>query len=55
MELEKKDKKPFTGYNPPNDGSIPLSACCAEEMPNYNESDLCPTCGEHTGVLEEED
>ena len=30
-----------------------LSDCCAVPIPDYNECDLCPSCGEHCGVLEE--
>jgi hypothetical protein len=31
------------------------SECCAEEMINWPDSDLCPLCHEHTGVEEEEE
>ena len=34
---------------------LPLSECCSEEMPNWPESDICPYCKEHTGILEDDD
>ena len=27
-----------------------VSACCGIEMPDYPDRDICPRCGEHTGV-----
>jgi len=29
---------------------IPVSVCCGEEMADYPDRDICPRCGEHTGV-----
>ena len=31
------------------------SDCCAKQIPNYPDSDICPECGEHcVGMTEEE-
>ena len=32
----------------------PYSECCGTDMPDYPDSDFCPSCGEHTGVEYEE-
>jgi len=29
---------------------IQTSQCCGAEMPDYPDRDVCPSCGEHTGV-----
>jgi len=28
----------------------PVSVCCGAEMADYPDRDICPSCGEHTGV-----
>ena len=33
---------------------LPLSACCAAELPDWPDSSICPDCKEHTGIEEEE-
>jgi len=33
---------------------VPVSDCCAAELYHYNETDICPDCGEHCGILEED-
>ena len=34
---------------------LDISDCCGAEMPDWPDSDICPDCGEHTGVDESEE
>ena len=36
-------------------GELQYSECCGIYMSRYPDSDICPDCGEHTGLQECED